>query len=220
MPRRGKTLLESTIEIIYKDTSILLVNKPGGLLTVPGRGPDKQDSLVRRLQKQIPELPEQPAVHRLDMHTSGLMLFAMNEAAHRNLSKQFQYRLVIKRYIAVVEGVVHGDSGTIELAFRLDTENRPYQVYDPVNGKMGTTLWKKLSEDPGGTRIEFTPLTGRTHQLRLHASHSKGLGVPIIGDYLYGTGQDGDPMLLHASYLCFRHPVTGTSCEYRSEPPF
>ena len=212
--------LKPAIEIVYSDGAILLVNKPGGLLSVPGRGPDKQDCLVTRLQKQFPELPEQPAVHRLDMHTSGLMLLAMNEATHRNLSKQFQYRLVIKRYIAVVQGQVQGESGTIELAFRLDTENRPYQVYDPVNGKMGTTLWKKLSAHPLGTRIEFTPLTGRTHQLRLHASHPKGLGVPIVGDYLYGNGQDGEPMLLHASYLSFRHPVTGNSCEYRSEPPF
>ena len=218
---KGNTILESTtIDIVYKDDSILLVNKPGGLLSVPGRGPDKQDCLVTRLKEKFPELPEQPAVHRLDMHTTGLMLLAMNESAHRNLSKQFNYRLIIKRYIAVVQGQVQGESGTIELAFRLDTENRPYQVYDPVNGKLGTTLWKKISADPSGTRIEFTPLTGRTHQLRLHAAHPEGLGVPIVGDYLYGNGQDGEPMLLHACYLSFRHPVTGTSCEFRSAPPF
>ena len=212
--------MKQKIEIIYQDDAILLVNKPGGLLSVPGRGPDKQDCLVTRLQKEFPQLPEQPAVHRLDLHTSGLMLLAMNQAVHRNLSKQFHYRLVIKRYIAVVEGEVHAESGTIELAFRLDTENRPYQIYDPVHGKTGTTLWKRLFSDPRGTRIEFTPLTGRTHQLRLHAAHPKGLGVPIVGDYLYGNGRDGDMMMLHATYLCFQHPVTGKRCEHHCPPPF
>lgn len=217
---RGKNLLEYEPEIIHRDDSILLVNKPGGLLAVPGKGPDKQDCVVSRIRKIIPQLPAQPAVHRLDMHTSGLMLLAMTDQAHRNLSRQFQYRLVLKRYIAVVEGKLEQQSGTIELAFRLNPENRPYQVYDPEHGKSGTTLWRKIADDPRGTRIEFTPLTGRTHQLRLHAAHPKGLGMPIVGDFLYGNGADGDMMFLHASYLSFIHPASGKTCCFTSTPPF
>lgn len=212
--------MSTELDIIYHDRALLVVDKPGGLLSVPGRGDDKQDCVVSRAKKLYPDLPEQPAVHRLDMGTSGLMLLARNEQAHRNLSKQFHYRMVIKRYISVIEGEPEDDSGTIELAFRLDPENRPYQVYDPVNGKMGVTLWKKIGADPQGTRVEFTPLTGRTHQLRLHASHPEGLGSPIIGDYLYGSGNDGDQMLLHSCYISFKHPETGKPCSFTSDPPF
>ena len=212
--------MAAEIDILFSDSTILLVNKPGGLLSVPGKGPDNADCVVSRMRALFPELPEQPAVHRLDLHTSGIMLLALTPQAHRNLVRQFQYRLVVKKYLAIVEGHVSGDSGTIELAFRLDPENRPRQVYDPVNGKQGVTLWKKIKEQGHNTRIEFTPLTGRTHQLRLHAAHPEGLGCPIVGDYLYGSGQDGDKMMLHSSYLAFNHPATGQQRVFESEPPF
>ena len=194
------------IDIIYQDSSIVVVNKPGGLLSVPGRGPDKQDCLVNRIKEIFPECIPQPSVHRLDMDTSGLMVLALTADAHKNLSIQFQDRVVKKQYVAVLEGIIENEKGEINLPFRLDVANRPYQIYDPVQGKMGTTLWKKIEVVNNQTRILFTPLTGRTHQLRLHASHPKGLGCPIVGDRLYGHGKSGDPLLLHATCLSFQHP--------------
>ncbi|MBU0728319.1 MAG: RluA family pseudouridine synthase, partial [Proteobacteria bacterium] len=197
------------MKIIYSDTHIVMVEKTGGLLAVPGRGPDKQDCVESRVKKLYPECIPQPAAHRLDMHTSGIMVLALTRKAHRHLSMQFENRLIKKRYIALVEGLVTQDSGEIQLPFRLDPDNRPYQVYDPVHGKIGVSRWRKIATEGSRTRIEFTPLTGRTHQLRLHASHEKGIGFPIVGDQLYGTGRDGDQLLLHASYLEFLHPETG-----------
>lgn len=210
----------SEIEILYRDSAILVVNKPGGLLAVPGRGPDKQDCVATRLQSHFPEMIAQPAVHRLDMFTSGLMVFAITRSAHRNLSIQFEKRLVHKRYNAVVEGKIARKDGKITLPFRLDPENRPLQIYDPENGKTGITLWKKISEDSKTTRLQFTPLTGRTHQLRVHAAHPRGLHAPIVGDSLYGSGKDGDKMFLHATSLCFNHPETGDPVQFSSTPPF
>ena len=195
------------IEIIYSDSSIVVVNKPGGLLSVPGRGPDKQDCLVNRIRDQYPNCIPQPSVHRLDMDTSGLMVLALTADAHKNLSIQFQNRAVKKQYVALLEGVVKGEHGEIRLPFRLDIDNRPYQIYDPVQGKMGTTLWEKIDIVNNQTRILFTPITGRTHQLRLHASHPMGLGCPIVGDRLYGNGKPGESLLLHASCLSFKHPA-------------
>ncbi|MEE4164675.1 MAG: RluA family pseudouridine synthase, partial [Desulfocapsaceae bacterium] len=159
-------------------------------------------------------------VHRLDMMTSGLMLLARTEQAHRHLVRQFQYRLVLKHYIGVVEGKLQESSGTIELAFRLDPDNRPHQVYDPVNGKRGITLWKTIAVESSTTRIEFTPLTGRTHQLRLHASHPLGLDSPIVGDYLYGSGKDGDRLLLHSCLISFTHPGNNRPATFTAKAPF
>jgi tRNA pseudouridine32 synthase/23S rRNA pseudouridine746 synthase len=212
--------LSTDLNILHEDRSLLVINKQCGLLSVPGRGEEKQDCVVSRAKELYPDLPSQPAVHRLDMMTSGLMLLARTPQAHRNLVRQFQYRLVLKRYVAIVEGDLLEESGTIELAFRLDPENRPLQIYDPVNGKQGVTLWRKIAREPSGTRVEFTPLTGRTHQLRLHASHPMGLGSPIVGDYLYGSGNDGDRMLLHSCFISFNHPENNNPCTYSSEPPF
>ncbi|MCI5147828.1 MAG: RluA family pseudouridine synthase [Candidatus Electrothrix sp. MAN1_4] len=213
-----------SLEIIFADKTLAVVNKPGGLLAVPGRGPKKQDSVATRLKEQFPEAIDQPAVHRLDMATSGLMVLAMTTEAHRQLSCQFSQRQVEKTYIALVDGAVPEESGAIELRFRLDPENRPYQVYDPIQGKLGITCWQRLgfcnSKQGQQTRIQFTPLTGRTHQLRLHAAHPLGLGCPIIGDSLYGTGTMGDPLYLHATRLAFTHPVSNKSLRFYSPPPF
>jgi tRNA pseudouridine32 synthase/23S rRNA pseudouridine746 synthase len=162
----------------------------------------------------------QPAVHRLDMYTSGLMLLAMTAEAHRALSLSFARHEVDKHYTAVVQGVVEGNGGTIHLPFRLDPDNRPLQIYDAEQGKMGSTVWEKIAVQGTNTRIAFTPLTGRTHQLRVHAAHPLGLAAPIVGDSLYGTGRDGDRMFLHATRLGFRHPNTDRPVEFFSEPPF
>jgi tRNA pseudouridine32 synthase/23S rRNA pseudouridine746 synthase len=211
---------ELRISLLYIDTDLIVVEKPAGLLSVPGRGPDKQGCVVRQVQDFFPEGIDQPAVHRLDMDTSGLMVLARTKQAHAHLSDQFARQRVRKRYAAIVEGEVAEDEGQIELSFRLDPENRPYQVYDPVQGKPGVTRWLKLAVHRGRTRVEFIPLTGRTHQLRLHAAHERGLGCPIVGDRLYGTRKPGGRMLLHASFLCFSHPETEQAMEFRSQVPF
>ena len=163
---------------------------------------------------------QQPAVHRLDMYTSGLMVFARTAAAHRKLSIQFEKHQVQKQYQALLDGKIDGNNGEIRLSFRLDPANRPLQIYDPQHGKQGITHWKNLGNESGKTRIEFIPLTGRTHQLRLHSAHPLGLGIPIIGDSLYGSGNEGDQMMLHATSLQFIHPVSGKNVCFNSPPPF
>jgi len=207
-------------DIVFCDDQLVLIDKPAGLLAVPGRGPGKQDCAVARVRRHVPDLPEQPAVHRLDMATSGLMLLARTAVAHRKLVRQFEHRLVIKRYIAVLRKSPAAPSGTIELAFRLDPKNRPRQIFDPVNGKVGVTLWRTIGEEPVGTKVEFTPLTGRTHQLRVHAAHPCGLNAPIVGDSLYGSSHPGQRLLLHASFLLFYHPASDRPLEFHRPPPF
>ncbi|MBT6399983.1 MAG: RluA family pseudouridine synthase, partial [Verrucomicrobia bacterium] len=151
--------------IIYQDQQIVVVDKPSGFLSVPGRGVEKIDSVAHRISTIIPGCIDQPAVHRLDMDTSGLLVLALTKDAHRNLSKQFQDRLTEKEYIALLDGALpkeHGNSGTITLPFRLDIENRPYQIYDEIHGKMGISHWRRISVENGITRIHFQPITGRT----------------------------------------------------------
>jgi len=210
------------LAILYRDSEIVVVDKPGGLLAVPGRGADKQDCVASRLRSQFPEMIGQPAVHRLDMYTSGLMVFAVTAGAHRLLCGQFEKRAVVKKYLALVEGCIEQNSGEIHLPYRLDPNNRPRQIYDPVHGKMGSTSWQRLETSGSITRIEFSPLTGRTHQLRVHAAHPRpmGLGAPIVGDSLYGSGKEGDQMMLHASFLQFLHPRTSAQLAFVSAPPF
>lgn len=207
-----------SLDIVHQDALFIVVNKPSGLLAAPGRGPDKLDSVTERVRALFPEAPDYSAVHRLDMDTSGLMLLALTKEAHRALSIQFQEREVNKRYIALLDGLIDEDSGTIELPFRLDVDNRPHQIYDAEHGKMGTTLWKVIERVDGITRLEFTPITGRTHQLRVHSAHAKGLGIPIIGDPLYGTGTEPGHLKLHATMLEFTHPETGERVTINSEP--
>lgn len=208
------------IQILYEDTSLVVITKPGGLLSVPGRGADKQDCVTTRLQALYPEMIAQPSVHRLDMYTSGLMVVAITKEAHRHLSIQFENRSVKKEYTAVLEGKPTGASGEIQLPFRVDLDNRPIQIHDPIHGKMGITFWQKIRCQNTRTRVKFTPITGRTHQLRVHAAHTLGLGCPIVGDSLYGSGKDGDQMMLHASYLEFSHPDTGHILNFTSAAPF
>jgi len=208
------------MNILYNDPHIVVVDKPGGLLAVPGRGPDKHDCVTARVRQQFPEMIEQPSVHRLDMYTSGVMVLAKTSEAHRNLSIQFEQRQTVKVYIAVIDGLLAADKGRIELKFRLDIDNRPYQIFDPDHGKIGITLWETIRIENNTTRIRMQPITGRTHQLRIHAAHEQGLGIPIVGDSLYGNGKEGDQMMLHAAELTLNHPHTGDTMLFQSNVPF
>lgn len=208
------------LDVVYQDDCLVVVNKPSGLLAVPGRGPEHQDCVVNRLKRLYPFCIEQPAVHRLDMDTSGLMILALTATAHRLLSKAFENRLVDKSYTALLDGVIQEDQGIIELRSRLDIDNRPRQIVDPVQGKIGITVWQKTAIEGHYTRVLFHPTTGRTHQLRLHAAHPEGLGTPIVGDRLYGNGTEPGQLKLHASRLTFVHPATQLVHTLCCEPPF
>lgn len=220
------------LEILYRDKDLIVVNKPSGLLSVPGKGEEKQDCVETRLRKLFPQAPAQPAVHRLDMETSGILVLALNSKVHRAMNEAFASGLVHKKYIALLDGVLRGKpEGRTELPFRLDTENRPHQIYDAENGKLGITEWKKVGVEKlqcgditkNVTRIEFSPLTGRTHQLRLAAScpvELGGLGLPIVGDSLYGKCENGQRLMLHAAEITFRHPTSGELLHIVCKPDF
>ena len=212
--------LPDLLDLVYLDQHCAVVNKPSGLLAVPGRGPERQDCVSARLQRLCPWCIAQPAAHRLDMDTSGLMVLGLTREAQRTLSAQFAARTVEKRYLALLDGLIPGESGEIRLAFRLDPENRPHQVHDSLRGKLGVTRWQKLWQENGKTCIALHPQTGRTHQLRLHASHPLGLACPIAGDRLYGRGRTGERLCLHAALLAFCHPDSGEKLRFFSPPPF
>lgn len=221
------------LKILYRDKDIIVVNKQSGLLSVPGRGPEKQDCIVNRVKKLFPECIEQPSVHRLDMETSGLMVLAFTKDAHRNLCRQFEEGLVQKKYVALLDGILAKkgipQTGTMELYFRLDIENRPHQIWDSVYGKKAITEWQildvekylsSLGNKKNVTRILFIPHTGRTHQLRLASADSHGFGVPIIGDTLYGHCEPNERLMLHSCYIKFTHPSTGQIMEFNCESDF
>ncbi len=216
--------MEPLLDVIHQDADFVVINKPSGLLSVPGRGADKIDSVTHRVQQLFPDCIDIPVVHRLDMDTSGLMVVALTAHAQRHLSIQFQERQTKKYYEALLEGrldkLTDEQSGTIELPFRLDVDNRPIQIYDPEQGKIGITHWKKIAIEGDYTRIFFEPVTGRTHQLRLHAYHEKGLGIPIVGDPFYGNGTQAGQMKLHACELSFYHPNTQEWLTFKSRPNF
>jgi len=198
-PAQGKEL-----SIIYEDEFILVVNKPAEFLSAPGK--NIQDSVQLRMQTQYPDATGPMIVHRLDMSTSGLILVAKNLENYRLLQKQFIKRKVKKRYVAVLEGIVEADEGMIDFPMRVDLDNRPQQIICCEYGKTARTNFKVVERKEGKTRIHFFPITGRTHQLRLHAAHIQGLGCPIVGDDIYG--QKGERLYLHAEELTFWHPVT------------
>ncbi|CAG0907472.1 unnamed protein product, partial [Cyprideis torosa] len=198
---------DNGLDIVYLDAALLVVNKPAGLLSVPGRGEDKQDCLLSRVQR---EYPEALSVHRLDMSTSGLMILARSKEQERALSIQFQQRKVYKRYIAVVTGQPEPDSGEIDLPLITDWPNRPRQKVDHDIGKPSQTRYRVLEFDAAHncSRVELAPITGRSHQLRVHMM---ALGHAILGDELYATPEayaQADRLLLHAQALRFAHPVT------------
>ena len=209
--------LEPTV--IYEDDALLVVNKPAGLLSVPGK--QQQDSVLTRLRQRYPDADGALLVHRLDMATSGLLLAAKTAAVHKALQKQFIRRQVEKRYVAVLEtgaGAALAGQGQIELPLRVDVDDRPRQCVCHEHGKPAATRWRVINQGEGRARIYFYPLTGRTHQLRIHAAHRDGLRAPIVGDELYGRG--ADRLLLHAERLRFFHPVQMRLIEVRSPAPF
>lgn len=206
------------LPILYEDSHVIAVNKPAGLLSVPGRGPLLRDSVSSRLRAAYPEGSGPLLVHRLDLATSGVLLAARSPEAHAALQRQFAERIVDKRYIAWVDGELAAASGRIDLALRLDPEDRPRQVHDPRHGKPAVTHWRTLAVSNARTRVELRPLTGRTHQLRVHASHPAGLDAPIVGDPLYG--RPGPRLMLHAEGLRLRHPITGDELELSCPAPF
>ena len=202
-------------ELIYCDDSLLVVNKPAGLLAVPGRGADKQDCLSARLQNKFPDAL---VVHRLDMATSGLMVFACGAEMQRRLSQMFREREVEKRYVAVVAGKVDPSAGELNLPIVADWPNRPLRKIDFELGKPSLTRYRLLAHDADTdtSRLELEPVTGRTHQLRVHMT---AFGHPILGDTLYG-GRTAERLLLHASMLNFTHPLSGELLTLVSAAPF
>jgi tRNA pseudouridine32 synthase/23S rRNA pseudouridine746 synthase len=196
------------LRTIWQDDHLLVVTKPIGLLSVPGRS--TRDSVATRVGGHV--------VHRLDLDTSGLIVIAKDLATLAAMQRQFERREVDKRYIALLDGDVAGDAGTIELPLRGDLDDRPRQIVDPIHGKPAVTVWRVLARGEGRTRVEFVPHTGRAHQLRVHAAHPRGLATPIVGDRLYGRA--GDRLMLHAEALAFAHPHFATRLEFVDRAPF
>jgi tRNA pseudouridine32 synthase/23S rRNA pseudouridine746 synthase len=200
------------LEVLFEDECIAVVAKPAGLLSVPGK--DETDSVLQRLRARHPHAT---LVHRLDLDTSGVLLAALDGNTHRALQRQFLQRTVEKRYVAWLEGDVRGQHGTVDLPLRVDLDQRPRQVVCFEHGRKAVTDWRVLERSQGRTRVEFLPRTGRTHQLRVHAAHAKGLNAPIVGDRLYG--RDGERLMLHAQSLTFTHPKTGERVTFAARAP-
>ncbi|SFM85081.1 tRNA pseudouridine32 synthase / 23S rRNA pseudouridine746 synthase [Chitinophaga sp. YR627] len=191
------------LDIIYQDDAFVIVNKPAGLRSVPGV--TIQDSVYTRLKHQLGDI-EPLMVHRLDMDTSGLLVVAKTQAAHKHIQRQFLQRTVSKRYTALLSKVIDGAEGEIDLPLAPDLFNRPRQLVCFTSGKKSVTRWKVVARYDAMTKIDFWPLTGRTHQLRMHSAHELGLNAPIVGDDLYGTA--AERMYLHAAHLEFTHPLS------------
>ncbi|CAA6813740.1 MAG: Ribosomal large subunit pseudouridine synthase A (EC [uncultured Thiotrichaceae bacterium] len=210
---------DNGLDLVYLDEALLIVNKPAGLLSVPGRGEDKQDCLISRVQREYPEVL---SVHRLDMSTSGLMILARSKALEREMSILFQQRQVHKRYTAVVTGRPEPESGEIDLPLITDWPNRPRQKVDHDIGKPSLTRYRVSGFDPvqHSSRMELEPVTGRSHQLRVHLM---ALGHAILGDELYATAEvhaQSERLLLHAMSLRFAHPLSGDTLSIESSVPF
>lgn len=207
------------LDLIHVDEALIVVNKPEGLLSVPGRGEDRQDCMVHRVQQRFPEAL---TVHRLDMATSGLLVFARGEAMQRALSVLFQDRQVNKRYVAVVQGLLAPDHGEVNLPLIADWPNRPRQMVCFERGKPSQTRYEVLARDldQGETRVALTPITGRSHQLRVHML---ALGHPMLGDPFYGDADSqarAPRLLLHAEALGLPHPVSGERVHWACAAPF
>ena len=215
-------LIGKLSDVVYADDYLLVLDKPAGLLSVPGRGEDKQDCLSARAQSHYPDAL---IVHRLDMATSGLLLMARGPEIQSLLSRAFAQRLVSKRYLAVVAGRLEAPAsadgwGLIDLPLAADWPNRPRRVVDPEAGKPSQTRWRVLEYLASSTRVELEPITGRSHQLRVHL---QALGHPILGDALYAPPEVqalSSRLLLHATELRFAHPATGEPLAFHSMAPF
>lgn len=206
---------EKQLKIVFEDDSIIVVNKPNELLSVPGI--EIQDSVYTRLQEKSTDF-EPLIVHRLDMSTSGLMVVAKTKKAHKNLQNQFLKQSIKKRYTALLDGIPTTVEGEINLPLRPDPLDRPRQQLDFKHGKKALTVWKLICKKDGKALVHFWPKTGRTHQLRVHSAHRLGLDTPIVGDELYG--KPADRLYLHAAVLEFVHPVTGEVMKFEDEADF
>lgn len=204
------------LEVLHLDHQVILLNKPAGLLSVPGRGPELGDCLLARVQAAFPDAL---LVHRLDRDTSGVMIFAMTPYAQRHLGLQFEKRMTKKTYIARVWGVPAEKTGTIDLPLIVDWPNRPRQMVCHVTGKAAQTDWRVVKDQGDTARVRLTPHTGRSHQLRVHML---SLGHPILGDPFYaeGAARDYERMMLHSEELRFKHPDGGQTTRVRSKAPF
>jgi tRNA pseudouridine32 synthase/23S rRNA pseudouridine746 synthase len=210
-PALGKELA-----IVYQDTDILVVNKPAEFLSVPGR--NIEDSVYSRIKSQFPQASGPIIVHRLDMSTSGLLIIALNKVAHKALQKQFIERTIEKRYVALVNGNIVAESGSIDLPLTLDFDDKPRQMVCYLHGKHALTTWRVLERKNNITRLHLFPKTGRTHQLRVHCAHEMGLNMPIVGDDHYGL--KANRLHLHAEYLSFCHPINETKLEFEVAADF
>lgn len=212
----GRPLDDMALDVVYDDQWLTVLNKPSGMLTVPGKL--LEDSLLTRYQTAHPEAVSPIVVHRLDQETSGLVIFTKDKATHKALQQQFENHSIRKRYIALLDGLVERDEGVIALPLLPDIEDRPRQRVDNEHGKPAVSRYQVLERSGGRTRVAFEPLTGRTHQLRVHASHPLGLNCPIVGDRLYGTASTR--LMLHAERITFTHPATGQPITLDCPPDF
>jgi tRNA pseudouridine32 synthase/23S rRNA pseudouridine746 synthase len=205
------------LEIVYQDNDLLVLNKPSGLLTVPGKAAEHQDCLERRVQRVFPTAR---IVHRLDMATSGLVVMALSLDSQRQLNRQFELRQTAKHYIARLDGVLCASRGSVELPLICDWPNRPKQMVCFIRGKKALTHFEVLSTDACSSRVRLTPVTGRSHQLRVHM---QWLGHPILGDKFYASAaglKAADRLQLHAEYLALRHPTNLSWLEFSAPSPF
>jgi tRNA pseudouridine32 synthase/23S rRNA pseudouridine746 synthase len=208
---------DTPLRILHRDADVLVLDKPAGLLSVPGRGEDRADSLQARV---LAAFPEALLVHRLDLDTSGVIVFALSAAAQKNLGRQFEHRQTRKVYLARLWGHLAPQKGRVDLPLTVDWPNRPRQHVNHKTGKPAVTDWRVVKLAPDGTtRVRLFPLTGRSHQLRVHM---KALGHPILGDPLYAEGpaRDFARLMLHAESLRFRHPQTGVMQTCSAPCPF
>lgn len=204
-PSERYSLSQNMPEILFEDQWLLVLHKPEGVLSVPGKS--EEQSIYSLLRARYPEATGPLVVHRLDMATSGLLLAAKTQEVHRHLQAQFENRSIKKRYIALLDGILSEEEGVIDLPICPDYLDRPRQMVNEELGKTAITRYQVMDRKNGQTRIAFFPLTGRTHQLRVHAAHPLGLNCPIVGDELYG--RKAERLYLHAEYLEFIHPVSG-----------
>ncbi|GLX82369.1 RluA family pseudouridine synthase [Thalassotalea eurytherma] len=205
-----------TIDVLYEDEHLAVINKPEGLLSVPGKLVN--DSVLSRMKTQYPEATGPLIVHRLDMSTSGLMVIALTPRANKGLQQQFISREVTKHYVALIEGHVNEEQGEITLPLRQDLDDRPRQRVCFEHGKSSLTKWQLIKHESKFSRLLLEPKTGRTHQLRMHCAHRLGLNMPIVGDDLYGT--KANRLCLHAKTLSFVHPINKDVLTFRVEPNF
>jgi len=208
--------IQFDVKTLFEDEHIAVINKPAGMLSVPGKSIEASVYLTMKLR--YPNATGPIIVHRLDMSTSGIMVIAKTKEAHKVLQKQFLNKQTSKKYVALLDGVLDEEKGEIDLPIRVDLDDRPRQVVCYDYGKPAKTLWEKVKVADNKTLVNFYPITGRTHQLRLHAAHKQGLNMPIVGDDLYG--KKGNRLMLHAQELGFKHPISGKQLSFKCDCEF